>query len=108
MLLKSRLFTPMSVCAPAVTLAAIASASIAMASIAAAPVAAADPVLPTAGSENANDTVNDLQSDGYNVQINWVSGYPRVSLSQCWVNNINTAAGSGSLPTAYVDIECPK
>ncbi len=79
------------------------------ASLAAAPVAAADSgVLPQPGSENASDTINDLQSQGYNVQVNWVSGTPRVSLDQCWVNGINTAGATGSLQTAYVDIECPK
>jgi hypothetical protein len=27
---------------------------------------------------------------------------------KCWVNTINTAAATGSLPTVYVDVECPK
>jgi hypothetical protein len=79
-----------------------------VASISAAPVAAADTPLPVPGSENAQDTINDLQARGYDVQINWVSGIPNVSLSQCWVNGINTAAATGSLKPAYVDIECPK
>ena len=77
--------------------------------LALAPVAAADDgSVPVAGSENASDTINDLTAQGYDVQINWVNGYPRVSLSQCSVNNINTAAATGSLRTAYVDVECPK
>ena len=78
------------------------------ASIAAAPLAAADTPLPQPGSENAQDTISDLQSRGYDVQVNWVSGIPHVSLSQCWVNGINTAAANGLLQTAYVDVECPK
>jgi hypothetical protein len=78
--------------------------------IAAAPVAAADPSLPVAGSESASATIKDLKAQGYNVAINWVSGIPDVSLSQCWVNSINTADASSqdTLKTAYVDVECPK
>jgi hypothetical protein len=79
-----------------------------VASLALAPIAAADTPLPQPGSENASDTISDLQSRGYDVQINWVNGIPRVDLSQCWVNGINTAAASGSLQTVYVDVECPK
>jgi hypothetical protein len=79
-------------------------------SIAVAPIATADSgVLPQPGSENASDTINDLTGQGYDVQINWVNGIPKVDLSQCWVNGINTAASTGGgLRTAYVDIECPK
>lgn len=76
--------------------------------IALGPIAAADTPLPQPGSENASDTISDLESRGYDVQVNWVSGIPRVSLDQCWVNGINTAAATGSLQTAYVDVECPK
>jgi hypothetical protein len=76
--------------------------------IAYAPIAGADPALPVAGSESASATIQDLESQGYDVQVNWVNGYPRVSLSQCWVNSINRADATGSLPTVYVDIECPK
>ncbi len=74
------------------------------------PIAAADSVLPGAGSEDASATIKDLKAQGYNVSINWVNGYPDVSLSQCWVNSINTADASGqsTLKTVYVDIECPK
>jgi hypothetical protein len=79
-----------------------------VASIALAPLAAADTPLPQPGSENASDTISDLKSRGYDVQINWVNGIPRVDLSQCWVNAINTAGASGSLQTVYVDVECPK
>ena len=84
------------------------------ASLALAPIAAAaDPPLPEPGSENAQDTLNDLKDGGYNVEINWVNGEPGETLDpgflrQCWVNNINTADASGSLPIVYVDIECPR
>lgn len=69
-----------------------------------APMAAADPALPVPGSEDASQTIADLQSRGYNIQINWVNGYPRVGLSQCWVNTIDMA----DVPTVWLDIECPK
>jgi ABC-type glycerol-3-phosphate transport system substrate-binding protein len=76
--------------------------------IAGAPGAAADRgVLPQPGSESASDTIKDLKAQGYDVQINWVNGYPNVSLSQCWVNTINTADASGTLPTVFIDVECP-
>jgi hypothetical protein len=88
---------------PAVLLAAGAAISVVLA-----PLAAADPALPTPGSANARDTLDQLKAAGYNVQINWVNGLPDVGLSQCSVNNIDTADASGSLPTVYVDIECPK
>ena len=72
--------------------------------IAVAPIAAADPALPIPGAEDASQTIADLQSRGYNIQINWVNGYPPVGLSQCWVNTINLT----DAPTAWLDIECPK
>jgi hypothetical protein len=80
----------------------------AAAAIAVAPIAAADPALPQPGSENAADTISDLKARGYDVQINYVNGTPRTDLSQCWVNSINTAEATGTLPTVWVDIECPK
>jgi hypothetical protein len=81
----------------------------ATASIALAPIATAAPgVLPEPGSEDASATIKDIKAQGYDVQINWDNGYPDVPLSQCWVNDINTADTTGPLPTAYVDIECPK
>jgi hypothetical protein len=79
--------------------------------MAAAPIAAADTVdPPQPGSENASATITDLNARAYDdVQINWVNGIPSVSLSQCWVNGVNTAAAASSdLRTVYVDIECPR
>ena len=83
------------------------------ASLALAPIAAADQPLPGPGWENAQDTLNDVNARGYNVGINWVNGAPGETLDpgflrQCWVNNMNTAAASGSLPIVYVDIACPR
>jgi hypothetical protein len=76
-----------------------------------APVAAADPVWPVAGAESADATLHDLADQGYSVQINWVTGYPDVALSECWVNAIHNPDGPPTdqhpLATVYVDIGCP-
>jgi hypothetical protein len=74
-----------------------------------APIAAADPALPQPGSEDASATINDLESRGYDVQVQYTNGLPDVDLSQCWVNTINTNdAAAGGLRTVYIDVECPK
>ena len=81
----------------------------AAAAIAVAPSAAADPALPQPGSEDASATISDLESRGYDVQVQYTNGLPDVDLSQCWVNTINTNdAAAGGLRTVYVDVECPK
>ncbi len=77
-------------------------------SIAVAPIVLADPAMPEPGSEDAAATIADLQSRGYDVQINYDNGVPDVDLSQCWVNAIDTADATGNIPTVWVDIECPK
>ncbi len=100
MSLISRNFEPLLISAVA--------AAAAAAAIAAAPPAAADPALPEPGSEDAAATISDLESRGYEVQVNYDNGTPDVDLSQCWVNNINTADAEGSLEAVYVDVECPK
>jgi hypothetical protein len=96
MSLKLRYFAPLLVCAVATALIA-------------APIAAAESGdLPQPGSEDASATIQDLQSRGYDVQINWVSGLSNASMDQCWVNGINAAdARTGGVRTAYVDVECP-
>jgi hypothetical protein len=80
------------------------------AALVAAPIAAADPALPQPGSENAADTISDLQRRGYEVQINWDNGLPNTDLSQCWVNSIDAvdATPQKSSGPTYVDVECPK
>lgn len=74
-------------------------------------VASADPVYPFAGAENARATVDDLEAQGYDVQINWVFGRPSVSLDQCNVtaiHNPNSGPPTGdSIATVYVDVSCP-
>jgi hypothetical protein len=76
-----------------------------------APVAAAEPVWPVAGAEDARATVDDLEAQGYDVQINWVSGVPSVPLHRCKVtaiHNPNHSPPTGdTLETVYVDVSCP-
>ncbi len=78
----------------------------AVAAIGSAPVAAADP-----GSESARAVIDDLTEQGYNVEINWVSGVSSVPLSQCSVNGIHNPDHSAGPPTTfttvYVDVSCP-
>lgn len=82
---------------------AVASLVGAAAAFAAAPVAFAGPT-PVAGGESPNQTIRDLTNNGYDVQINWVEGYPsNIPLSQCTVTQIDTHAP----PTAWVSINCP-
>ena len=81
------------------------------ASLPCAPAAAAEPVWPVAGAESASATIEDLQAQGYDVQINWVSGVSSVPLSQCKVTAIHNPDHSGEPPTSfttvYVDVSCP-
>jgi hypothetical protein len=84
----------------------------AVASIGRAPITAADPVWPFGGAEPADATIEDLEAQGYTVQINWVSGYPTVPLFECWVDDIHNPNGPGSpspntLAIVWVDIGCP-
>jgi hypothetical protein len=76
-----------------------------------APSAAADPPWPVAGAESAADTIRDLQSQGYNVGINWVFGYSRTSLDRCSVTAIHNPDGAPSgldePATVYIDVSCP-
>jgi hypothetical protein len=75
------------------------------------PVAAADPVWPVVGAESADATIDDLEAQGYDVQINWVSGVSSVPLSRCKVTGIHNpdrSPGSGNtFTTVYVDVSCP-
>jgi hypothetical protein len=74
------------------------------AAIAFAPVAAADPV----PHGSASTVVDDLKSQGYIVQINWVSGFNTEPLDVCRVTGVNIPGDSPeSGTTAYVDVSCP-
>ncbi len=76
-----------------------------------APIAAANPGWPSAGDQSASATIEDLQAQGYNVQINWVNGRSTQPLSQCSVPAIHNPNRSGEPPetftTVYVDVSCP-
>jgi hypothetical protein len=82
-----------------------------IAAIAVAPLAAADPVWPVGGGEPADATIEDLEEQGYDIQVNWVTGYPTVPLSECWVDAIHNPDGPPTnqdpLAIVYVDIGCP-
>ncbi len=66
--------------------------------------AGAEPAEPSGGGQSPGQTVQELKSQGYNVQIQWVQGEPDVvPLSQCVVTNVNTDAA----PKAYVSVSCP-
>ncbi|WP_019970671.1 hypothetical protein [Mycobacterium sp. 141] len=71
-------------------------------------IAAADP---RAGTQSAADIVDDLTAQGYQVQINWVSGVSSEPLSRCKVTAIhNPDRSPGTTPantTVYVDVSCP-
>ena len=75
------------------------------------PVATAEPVWPVAGAESAAATIDDLEAQGYDVQINWVSGVSSVPLSRCNVTGIHNPDHSTDAPntftTVYVDVSCP-
>ncbi len=83
----------------------------ATAAVALAPIAAADPAFPSAGSESASATIADLQSQGFDVVVNWLQGRPNVPLSECRVNAINNPnsapPGDSTQSTVYVDVACP-
>jgi hypothetical protein len=79
--------------------------------VAYAPAAAAEPVWPVAGAEDARATVDDLEAQGYDVRINWVSGIPSVPLHRCEVTAIHNPNHSppseNTFETVYVDVSCP-
>jgi hypothetical protein len=66
---------------------------------------------PEDGGASAQSVIDDLKSEGYDVQINWLTGFDTEPLSVCIVSNVNipgsTPPGSGNLATAYVDVSCP-
>ena len=70
--------------------------------------AAADPQY-TDGS--AQSIIDQLEADGYDVVINWLTGYDTKSLSVCRVSNINNPGEwnppPGTFTTVYVDVSCP-
>ncbi|MDT7764658.1 MAG: hypothetical protein QOC63_4078 [Mycobacterium sp.] len=80
-------------------------------SIALAPLAAAEGDIDDIVGGSAEDVVNELQADGYNVQINWTNGFDTKPMSECWVTGINNPGDqrptSTTFVTVYVDVMCP-
>jgi hypothetical protein len=64
-----------------------------------------------ASAAGADAVINDLQSKGYLVQINWVNGYDTKPLDTCTVTGVNNPDHSGAPlkagDTVYVDVVCP-
>jgi hypothetical protein len=60
---------------------------------------------------SAQSVINGLKDEGYNVVINWLTGYNTEPLSVCTVENINnpdsSAPAAGTFTTLYVDVSCP-
>jgi len=79
--------------------------------IVAAPITVAEPVWPVAGAQSARATIDELEAQGYNVQINWVSGVSSVPLERCAVNAIHnpdrSPGSENTFTTVYVDVSCP-
>jgi hypothetical protein len=76
--------------------------------VAGAAVAAADP---DTQNQSAQSVIDDLTAEGYNVQINSVSGNSSMPLSTCSVVAIHNPNRTGGPPTTfttvYVDVSCP-
>ena len=76
-----------------------------------APVATAEPVGPVAGAGSASATIDELEAQGYDVRINWVSGVTSVPLSWCKVTAIHNPNHSppsdNAFEAVYVDVSCP-
>jgi hypothetical protein len=60
---------------------------------------------------SAQSVIDGLNADGYNVVINWLTGYDTVPLSVCTVSNVNNPNDAkptaGAFTTVYVDVSCP-
>ncbi len=82
-------------------------AALGAATVALAPIAGADPDLDT---QSARATIDELQAQGYDVQINWMNGARRESLSDCSVTAVHNPNRSGEPPTTfttvYIDVLC--
>jgi hypothetical protein len=66
---------------------------------------------PEDSGASAQSVIDGLKADGYNVVINWLTGYDTEPLSVCTasdVNNPNDAKpAAGTFATVYVDVSCP-
>lgn len=58
---------------------------------------------------NAADGISALESEGYNVEINWGGGRQDQNLSLCRIGNVDGLRGSGSVKpgtSVYVTVIC--
>ncbi|HYR16616.1 MAG TPA: hypothetical protein VEQ67_20735, partial [Mycobacterium sp.] len=66
---------------------------------------------PEDSGASAQSVIDSLKTEGYNVEINWLTGYDTEPLSVCTVENVNNPGDSppseGTLTTVYVDVLCP-
>jgi hypothetical protein len=66
---------------------------------------------PVGSGESAQSVIDGLKAEGYNVVINWLTGYDTVPLPACTVSNINnpddSAPSAGTFTTVYIDVSCP-
>jgi hypothetical protein len=67
--------------------------------------------VPVDTGASAQSVIDGLKADGYNVVINWLTGYDTVPLSVCTVSNVNNPNDAkppaGTFTTVYVDVSCP-
>src|SRR6476646_3855797 len=65
---------------------------------------------PVDSGGSAQSVVDDLKAKGYNVVINWLTGYDTVPLAVCTVESIDNPDDSkpkpGAFTTVYVDVSC--
>ena len=73
-----------------------------------APAVSAEPV---DSGESAQSVIDDLKAQGYNVVINWLTGYDTVPLAVCTVESVDNPDDSkpkpGAFTTVYVNVSCP-
>ena len=73
--------------------------------------AAAATAEPVGSGASAQSVIDRLKAEGYNVVINWLTGYDTVPLSVCTVSDINnpddSVPSAGTFTTVYVDVSCP-
>ncbi len=83
----------------------------ALSCLAGAPAAAADPISPGIGGQSASATIEELQAQGYDVRINWLTGYDTKPLTECRVTRISNPGDAppsdDTFTIVYVDVVCP-
>ena len=66
---------------------------------------------PTDSGGSAQSVIDGLKAEGYNVVINWLTGYDTGPRSVCTVQDVNNPDDAkprpGAFTTVYVDVTCP-